>query len=65
MSKKSTAALAPAQDTETTEELIGILTAISVVSKQMAKKLTLLEQSAGKVGGTNETAKRVSPANAN
>ena len=29
---------------ETTEEIIGILTAISVVSKRMAKKLALLEQ---------------------
>ena len=29
---------------ETAEEIIGVLTAISVVSKRMAKKLALLEQ---------------------
>lgn len=37
-------AVALAQNEETTEELIGVLTAISVVSKRLAKKLTLLEQ---------------------
>lgn len=37
-------AVAVAQNEETTEELIGVLTAISVVSKRLAKKLTLLEQ---------------------
>lgn len=41
---------------ETAEELIGVLTAISVVSKRMAKKLVLLEQSAGKAGEANEAA---------
>lgn len=29
-------------DTEATEELIGLLTAISIVSKRLAKNLTLL-----------------------
>ena len=32
------------RDAETTEELIGILYAISVVSKRLAKKLSLLKQ---------------------
>lgn len=56
MERKSTAALNPVQGAETTEELIGVLTAISVVSKRMAKKLALLEQTAGKAGETNEAA---------
>ena len=38
------AALYQAQGAETAEEIIGVLTAISVVSKRMAKKLALLEQ---------------------
>ncbi len=62
MDGKSTAA--PVQNTETNEELIGVLTAISVVSKRMAKKLVLLEQSAGKAGETNEAARRAMPAHA-
>jgi len=33
-----------AQSEETTEELVGILTAISVVSKRLAKKLAMLEK---------------------
>lgn len=44
MNKNSQATLGQSSRAETTEELIGILTAISVVSKRMAKKLTLLEQ---------------------
>lgn len=32
------------QGAETAEEIIGILTAISVVAKRMAKKLSLLER---------------------
>lgn len=51
MSKKSVAALTPATQTERTEELVGVLTAISVVSKRLARKLALLERrSAGKEG---------------
>ena len=44
MDKKSTAASTRTRDVEATEELVGVLTAISVVSKRLAKKLTLLEQ---------------------
>jgi len=32
------------QSEETTEELVGILTAISIVSKRLAKKLATLEK---------------------
>ena len=32
------------QNAKTNEELIGVLTAISVVSKRLARKLDLLEQ---------------------
>ena len=42
MKKNAHAALA--QSEETTEELIGVLTAISVVSKRLAKKLAMLEK---------------------
>ena len=42
MSKKGQAALAYNADTH--EELIGILTAISIVSKRLAKKLAMLEE---------------------
>jgi hypothetical protein len=42
MKKSANAALA--QNEETTEELVGILTAISVVSKRLAKKLAMLEK---------------------
>jgi len=54
--KKSAAALTSAMETERTEELVGVLTAISVVSRRLAKKLAQLEkQSADKgVGGTDE-----------
>ncbi len=34
-----------ARSVETTEELIGILTAISIVSKRLAKNLAFMEQS--------------------
>ncbi len=34
-----------ARSAETTEELIGVLTAISIVSKRLAKNLALMEQS--------------------
>lgn len=42
MRKNVNAALA--QSEETTEELIGVLTAISVVSKRLARKLALLDK---------------------
>lgn len=42
--KDSRAALNQGQGAETAEEIIGVLTAISVVSKRMARKLALLEQ---------------------
>lgn len=35
---------------DTAEEIIGILTAISIVSKRLAKKLRLLEQDAEEGG---------------
>ena len=51
MDKKSTAALTRTRDAEATEELVGVLTAISVVSKRLAKKLTMLEQRSVGNGG--------------
>jgi SNF2 family DNA or RNA helicase len=42
--ESTSAALYPTGSAETAEEIIGVLTAISVVSKRMAKKLALLEQ---------------------
>lgn len=44
MDKNMRAALHQGHGAETAEEIIGVLTAISVVSKRMAKKLALLEQ---------------------
>jgi hypothetical protein len=41
-----TQAIKPPED-DTADEIIGILTAISVVSKRLATKLRLLEQDAG------------------
>ncbi len=41
-------------DDDTAEEIIGILTAISVVSKRLAKKLRLLGQEAGTGEGGNQ-----------
>jgi hypothetical protein len=58
MKKSVNAALT--QSEETTEELVGILTAISVVSKRLAKKLAAIEkppdEGRDKTGGTAETA---------
>ncbi len=58
MRKRVNAALI--QNEETTEELVGILTAISVVSKRLARKLTMLEkppnEGRDKTDGTAETA---------
>jgi hypothetical protein len=57
--KMDAATLTPIRSTEATEELVGVLTAISVVSKRLARKLSLLEQrSNGKErDATNESAK--------
>jgi len=63
MNKKSAAALTPAMETERTEELVGVLTAISVVSRRLAKKLALLEKrSVGKEGKQRDepTGQRIS-----
>jgi len=58
MRKSVNAALT--QSEETTEELVGILTAISIVSKRLAKKLAELEkppdEGREKTDGTAETA---------
>ncbi len=58
MKKRVNAALV--QNEETTEELVGILTAISVVSKRLAKKLAMLEkppdEGRDKTDGTAEAA---------
>ena len=45
---------------ETTEELVGVLTAISLVSKRMAKKLMLLERQSAENGGAKDAGKVVS-----
>ena len=44
LNENTRTALYQAQGAETAEEIIGVLTAISVVSKRMAKKLALLEK---------------------
>lgn len=43
-SKKANESVYQACGAKTTEEIIGILTAISVISRRMAEKLALLEQ---------------------
>ena len=50
------------QGAETAEEIIGVLTAISVVSKRMAKKLALLEQAPARKedGKRDENSRRLS-----
>lgn len=54
MDIKRTTVLSSAQ-TERTEELAGVLTAISVVSRRLARKLALLDRRpAEKGGGENE-----------
>jgi len=53
--RSQTAAL---RDSETTEELIGVLTAISAVTKRMATKLAILEERAARRGGEMADAKR-------
>ena len=44
MSDDLRAALFQTQNAKTNQELIGVLTAISVVSRRLARKLALLEQ---------------------
>jgi len=51
MNKISAAALTPAMKTERTKELVGVLTAISVVSRRLAKKLALLEKRSARKEG--------------
>lgn len=56
MDRKSTATLTTGRDAETTEELVGVLTAISLVSKRLARQLTLLEQRSAENGGVKTDA---------
>jgi len=42
------------QDCELEQELIGILNAISIVSKRLAKKLSTLQRQDLKKGGTHD-----------
>jgi hypothetical protein len=59
MSENLHTALRQGQGSETTDEIIGVLTAISVVSKRLAKRLTLLEQrSAEKEGAKKDGTQR-------
>lgn len=60
MDRTTTAALTRGRDTETTEELVGVLTAISLVSKRLAKKLMLLERQSAENGGAKDAEKVVS-----
>lgn len=64
MDRKSTAALTHERDAETTEELVGVLTAISLVSKRLAKKLMLLEKQSSGNGGSKDAGKQVMSAHA-
>jgi hypothetical protein len=58
------AALYQSQGAETAEEIIGVLTAISVVSKRMAKKLALLEQRSAEKEGVRLNGKPAVPSHA-
>lgn len=51
MKKKANERNAEMRDTELDEELAGILTAISVVSKRLAKKLLALQRQNESTGG--------------
>jgi len=64
MNKNLQAALGQGQSAETAEEIIGVLTAISVVSKRMARKLALLEQRSAEKEGVNPNAKTAVSADA-
>ena len=61
VNKTTHTALYQAQGAETTEEIIGVLTAISVVSKRMARKLALLERTPEGGGSHNVRARQLSP----
>ena len=50
-------ALFQTQGEKTNEELIGVLTAISVVSKRLARKLALLEQRTSEKEGVRTNGK--------
>lgn len=56
MYRKSSAVLNAERNADTTEELVGVLTAISLVSKRLAKKLVLLERRSAENGGAKEDA---------
>jgi hypothetical protein len=57
MERKLSAVLTPAQ-AERTEELAGVLTAISVVSRRLARKLALLDQRPTEKGGGGTDGRR-------
>ena len=62
MQTKQCVRFAEYRDRERNEELIGVLTAISIVSKRLAGRITALEQRyaensrGGKVNGTRQSA---------
>ena len=60
----SRAALHKTQNAETAEEIISVLTAISVISKRMAKKLTLLTQRAAGKEGSKPDGEAAAPTDA-
>lgn len=64
INENSRAALSQGQGAETAEEIIGVLTAISVVSKRMARKLALLEQRSAEKEGVKPNAKTAVSADA-
>ena len=57
MDKKTAAVLTPTQ-AERTEELAGVLTAISVVSRRLAHKLALLDRQPADKGGGGADGRR-------
>lgn len=63
MSKKTGGFDSGGRDTETNDEIVGVLTAISVVSKRLARRLTMLDMP-NTEGGTNENDKSRIPENA-
>ena len=64
VNENTRAAIYQAQGAETAEEIIGVLTAISVVSKRMAKKLALLERRTAEKEGVRVNGKTAVPADA-
>jgi hypothetical protein len=51
MNRKEAAALATMRGSESADELVGVLTAISVVSRRLARRLALLERSPAERNG--------------